>query len=475
MSSKTMRRADYSLFALLLIGFLLRVHDLGRQSFWIDEAYTWGVVVNTGWREVWSAMLAVSDVSPLPYVAAKLLAPFWGVDEFGLRLPGVFFGWLAIAATYRTGRAMFRRLVGLLAAGVVALSPFTVWYSQDARPYGLYLFLAAYVLWGLHRAGRGRGWVMFFLSSAAFYMTHYVSALFVYAQAMYILTQLRRQPLLFRQWALAQAVAVIPVGGWVIAFFFQRQPLTANSWIPRVTLTTPFQTLWNFVSGDAAQASWPMAVGTLIVIGLMGWGAYSRWRTEGCSVRLLLWWLVLPLAAGWLFSLRLPAYIDRFFEPAILTVALLMSAGIAALPGLWRTMAAGLTLLGLVAGAARLFVDPMFSKENWRAAAQTLRAEDATVGLMDAESLLGLTPYASPDLRFGFARNEAELSERLAEGKFVMVLRSPHESAHALGEVGPFDPLAEGPDFFRQWLADHPSVSVEARPFTGLALVVISR
>ena len=85
-----MSRVNYSLFVLLLVGFFLRVHDLGRQSLWLDEAYTWGVVVNTNWRDVWGAMLAVSDVSPLVYVITKLTAPFLGTSEFGLRLSSAF-------------------------------------------------------------------------------------------------------------------------------------------------------------------------------------------------------------------------------------------------------------------------------------------------------------------------------------------------------------------------------------------------
>lgn len=475
MNNETMRKVNHSLFVLLLVGFFLRVHDLGRQSLWLDEAYTWGVVVNTNWRDVWGAMLAVSDVSPLAYVITKLTAPVLGTSEFGLRLSGAFFGWLAIAATYRAGTAMFGKSVGLLSAGVISFSPFAVWYSQDARPYGLYLFLGAFALWGLHRAERGRGWAVFTLASAAMYVTHYVSALFVYAQAVYILTQLRRQPLLFRRWALAQVVAGIPVGGWVIAFLSQHHLLTANSWIPPVTITTPLQTLWNFVSGDAVRWSSGVAAGVIVVTGGIGWGAYKRWRSEGRSVQLLLWWLALPLTTGWLFSLRLPVYIDRFFEPAILTVALLLAAGVSALPGQWRRTTAVLMMIGLLAGSARLFVDPVYSKEDWRGAAQMLRAEGVTVGLIDAESLLGLTPYMPPDLHFGFARDSAELAERLAEGRFVMVLRSPHESIHALSKSAPFDPLTEGPEFFRQWLAENPSVSVDVHPFTGLALVVINK
>lgn len=463
------RIPHYVLLAVLLAGFALRVRALGAQSFWLDEAYTWGVVVNTDWRSVWGAMLAVSDTSPLSYVLAKLAAPLFGVSEFGLRLTSAVFGWLAIAVTYRLGRGMFGRGAGVLAVAFIALSPFAVWYARDARPYGLYLFLSALTLWSFWRAARGRGWGLYVGASAALYLTHYVSALFAYAQAIYSLTQLRRQPLLIRKWALAQSIAVLPVAGWVAAFLARRQHLTANSWIPPVTLFAPLQTLWNFVSGDAARWTLLMAVGLILLAALIAWGARSR----SSAAQLLLWWLCLPLFTGWIFSFRLPAYVDRFFEPAILSVAILSAAGSIGLPRRWREVSIAFVLVGLLAGSIRLFVDPTYAKEDWRGAARTIEAEALTVGLPDAESLLGLTPYISSPVKFDFARTADELSARLAAGGFVLVLRSPRDSAHALSKSAPFDPLTEGPEFFLQWRAANPNVPVEVRRFTGLALVVI--
>jgi uncharacterized membrane protein len=461
------------LLGILLLGAFLRFHTLGRQSLWVDEAYTWGVVVNTTWLTVWKSLLVVSDVSPLSYVITKLCAPLLGTHEFGLRLPSAMTGWLAIAATYRLGRVMFGQTVGVLASAFIAASPFAVWYSQDARSYGLYLLLSAGVLGGFWRAERGRGWGMFILASMAMYLTQYVSALFVYAQVGYILTQLRRQPLLFRKWALAQMVAVIPVVGWVLGFLSLRQPITANTWIPRVTLLTPLNTIWNFVSGDVEQWAWMTALGAVVMIGLMGWGARPFNRTA----QLLWWWLILPLVTGWVFSLRLPAYIDRFFEPALLSVALLTAAGLSRLPMALKTVSAVLLALVMLSGTFRLYSDPVFEKENWRAATRQLEADGLRVGLPDAEALLGIAPYMSSGLRprLIFARDVSDLNRQWAEGPFVLVLRSPHDSAHALSKSTPFDPLSEGPVFFKLWRMAHSEVPLKVDRFTGLALVAIGR
>ena len=200
------------LLAVLLAGGFLRLHDLGAKSLWLDEAYTWNMVIGHDWGGVWGAMLYWSNVSPLPYVLLKLGLPLFGTTEFGLRLLSAFAGWLAIPVTYRLGRMLCGGWAGALAAAMVALSPFAVWYAQEARAYGLYLFLSALVLWTFVRAERGRGWAAYSLACALAYLTHYVAAVYAYAQAAYCLTQLRRRPRLFRRWALAQAAAIERAG-----------------------------------------------------------------------------------------------------------------------------------------------------------------------------------------------------------------------------------------------------------------------
>jgi hypothetical protein len=83
-------------------------------------------------------------------------------------------------------------------------------------------------------------------------------------------------------------------------------------------------------------------------------------------------------------------------------------------------------------------------------------------------------PYITTKVQFEFARNEKELSERLAEGPFLFIVPSPvkNETAQALSKPIPFDPLAEGPDFFVHWLKTHPAVPVRPYTFTGFGASV---
>jgi hypothetical protein len=207
----------------------------------------------------------------------------------------------------------------------------------------------------------------------------------------------------------------------------------------------------------------------LILLAVLVWGA----RSGSNPVQLLLWWLCLPLATAWLFSLRRPSYVDRYFEPAIISVALLAAVGLATLPRWGKRIGIVLAVGGMLLASARLSVDPKFAKEDWRGGAQLIQVLGLRVGISDLESPLALSPYVSP--QYEWARTEAELSEQLAKGPLVLVLRSPHESAHALSKSAPFDPLTEGPSLLKQWLRDNPSVPAEVCPFTGLALIILGK
>ena len=68
---------------------------------------------------------------------------FWlrlvGTEPFALRLLSVVFGTLAVALVYVLGRRLVSSQVGLIAAALMTLSAFAVYYSQETRMYTLAL------------------------------------------------------------------------------------------------------------------------------------------------------------------------------------------------------------------------------------------------------------------------------------------------------------------------------------------------
>jgi mannosyltransferase len=138
---RLMPSARTATLLVLLIAFGVRFHHLGAQSLWNDE----GNSLRLAQRSLGDLIDAAGrDIHPPGYY---LLLKGWitlaGTSEFGLRALSALEGVLAVGATFALGRRLFTRGAGILAGLLVALSPFAVYYSQEARMYAQLGLLSA--------------------------------------------------------------------------------------------------------------------------------------------------------------------------------------------------------------------------------------------------------------------------------------------------------------------------------------------
>lgn len=142
-----LRIEDYYYVILLLvviIGFYLRIKNLQIAPFWVDEVY-----------HAWAAKnfldgLGFSDsIGPSsPYLRSWLTTSlpiaisfkFFGINEFAARFPTVIFGTLSIIVAYFLGKETINKHSGLLLALFIALDPFIISWSREARMYTHLLF-----------------------------------------------------------------------------------------------------------------------------------------------------------------------------------------------------------------------------------------------------------------------------------------------------------------------------------------------
>ena len=122
-----------------LIGLALRVISINTRGLWLDEAIT----VKQASRAflVVIQKLATGVHPPLYHITMHFWLKVFGRSEVALRSFSVLVGVIAIPVAYWAASRIYDRRTGLIAAGLVALSPFQIWYSQEARMYAL-LFLA---------------------------------------------------------------------------------------------------------------------------------------------------------------------------------------------------------------------------------------------------------------------------------------------------------------------------------------------
>jgi 4-amino-4-deoxy-L-arabinose transferase-like glycosyltransferase len=162
---------------IVLAAFVGRCWELGRQSFWWDEAYS-AVVARGSPAEIVRTVAAEDFHPPLHYLLLHAWRLVGGESEYALRLTSVAFGTATIALAYALGRRLFGPGGGLAAAFLAATSPFLWYYSTEARMFAPAAFLALLTLWLAHRGA----WVGLGLCTAVGLYTYYYS-LFALAPA----------------------------------------------------------------------------------------------------------------------------------------------------------------------------------------------------------------------------------------------------------------------------------------------------
>ncbi|MGH2468852.1 MAG: glycosyltransferase family 39 protein, partial [Chloroflexota bacterium] len=166
-----------SLVLLLVAAFGLRVMRLEVQSIWVDEGFSvdfasrtaadmtamWkarggvGVIDNTTARQAANDPLAIAvDIHPpLYYFALHEWMPWAGRGEYAVRFPSVIAGLLLVLVLFKLGQALAGPTLGLVAAGVGAVAPYDIAYSQEARMYAqvaLFAALSLYFTWLILRS-----------------------------------------------------------------------------------------------------------------------------------------------------------------------------------------------------------------------------------------------------------------------------------------------------------------------------------
>ncbi|MBN1486214.1 MAG: glycosyltransferase family 39 protein, partial [Anaerolineae bacterium] len=120
---------------ILLLSMVLRFHLLDNQSFWNDEGNTARLVERTLPLIIKGA---AGDIHPPGYYLLLYgWRTFTGDSEFALRGFSAFCGILTVVFATAIGQYAGGTYTALGAALVTALHPLSVYYSQEARMYGL--------------------------------------------------------------------------------------------------------------------------------------------------------------------------------------------------------------------------------------------------------------------------------------------------------------------------------------------------
>ena len=185
----------------ILTAWFLRVYGLSDKSFRGDEihtiiraSYPASEIISQQKVDILSEFGGDSEYRlagspPLWYLVTSVFIKDGNIEFWG-RLPVAFAGVFCISLTFLLGKKLFGNNNGLLAAFLLALSPFHIYYSQDARYIiGLMLLTISNILIILYIKGHNnvRGWVIFILITLLNIYNHFFGFLILGLSGLFFL------------------------------------------------------------------------------------------------------------------------------------------------------------------------------------------------------------------------------------------------------------------------------------------------
>jgi 4-amino-4-deoxy-L-arabinose transferase-like glycosyltransferase len=119
------------LAGIVTAGILMRIPGLLHDGLWRDEAYVYVDVIAPAFGTFIQRMIETEYHPPLYFLMSYLWSRLAGTSELSFEAFPFLFGVLTIPAVYRLGRTAGSPTIGLLAAGMYAVSPLAILESSD--------------------------------------------------------------------------------------------------------------------------------------------------------------------------------------------------------------------------------------------------------------------------------------------------------------------------------------------------------
>lgn len=348
-----------TLALILLFALFLRLHNLGEQSLWFDEAASVRIA-EQNFAAMFSSIQSDERIPPLHYVILHAWVRVFGNSEFSVRLPSVIAGTAAVWAVYRFASNLFGGGGGIIAALLMAVSRMQILYSQEARAYSLLVLLSVLscdLFARLVRQPTPRRELAYVIVTVLLVYSHLYGVFAIAAQHVaYVVMLLTRKPVALRprRWIVLNVAVVALFSPWTPIAFRWAKSVSAGFWITPMSGDDIAETYCTYFGSTAMT----IACAALAVIGV------TRVRRH-YGLPLVLSLATVPVVVPVVVSiLTKPTFTYRYalFAPA--GVFVLVACGVMALPGrVTRALAVALLVaLSLAADG------PSGDKPDWRGA-----------------------------------------------------------------------------------------------------------
>ncbi|MGD0453352.1 MAG: glycosyltransferase family 39 protein [Solirubrobacteraceae bacterium] len=405
------------LLSLTTVALALRVTNLSRSLF-IDEAYSLALA-----QRSFGHMLALfgyeSNGTLYPIVLWPLIRIF-GTGAALLRAPAVLAGTLSVPALWWAARRFVSAPAALLAAGLLAINPMAVWYSETARQYAFVVLATCLAFGALPRAlerGAGQGrraWIGYVAAMAALaYCDLFAAPIALPAQA--LIARRHGRPGL-RSWLrslLALLVCCVPL---LVASVIARSRRNALYWLSKTDRGLVELALQEFTAGfsELTAVRWATLLAGAALVGCALWSMRRREDAgERSTLAMLACWGIVPGALLLAISFVQPVFYPRYAILALPGLCVLLAAAAARLWKGSRGIAIAGACVAIVAGAA-VVADAKqrtYLQQSWPSVVAWLRAERTAAQPVIVDNALVLPALGYYDAAFRAANGDLIVQE----------------------------------------------------------------
>ena len=203
--------------AAALTGVALRVVIFTEPTFG-DEMSTLWIVSGNDLAGVVTTVRSDAEISPPFYFLIAELFTVFGDSISSIRLPSLLAGILVIPVFYLVALRSLGQRAAWFTTAIASLSPFLVWFSANARAYSLMILLIMLATLALLSAtsekGRWWHWAAWAVASALAVYSHYVAALAIAGQVIWVLACFPKLRLRVIGWSFFALLLFLPwLGG----------------------------------------------------------------------------------------------------------------------------------------------------------------------------------------------------------------------------------------------------------------------
>ncbi|MCC6455658.1 MAG: hypothetical protein IT328_11980 [Caldilineaceae bacterium] len=344
------------LIVLTWVAFAWRLHGLTWQSLWRDEVDAI-YFATRHLPETLAMFVQPGQNGALYFVALRPWFDLVGTSEFALRYPSAMAGVLGVLLTWQVARRLLPLApmgdanapgraatsfggaspLAWLAAVLMALNPYQLWYGQEGKMYTVITALVLLATWwwleGI-RQGGWRPWLAYLLTVSVAMYTHLLLILLFPVHFVWFWLAWPQSRWHWRGYALALAgltLPYLPMVWWQWALLTANVKRTGFSFTPPLEMARtilynhsrgfmpPEDLIWLIPIFFLGAAGVVLGAGEIAGRGVLSLSPWRRWA-------MLMSWALVPVVGIYALSLRQPIFTDRYviwIAPALMMLVAL--------------------------------------------------------------------------------------------------------------------------------------------------------